>query len=267
EDAKRDAKQWAASSGDGDPTTEATEFGANEVDGGAVAAYRSDNIGDATRLVDVVRATAGANQTTAHSKELMAMMQQLCRFQQSALSSKGELQASVEPEGRTRTINLPGRLFLGAEIPAQSQVRSVKSQQTIASRETERMIQGMPNAAENGLTNSHSTALWSVLSGFGEQDIHVTATASEVMAPGKGPTARVMFGPSTSFLEAGRQVAELFMLNRKQPIALLLICRQLDRMQRDGGDAEQLREFIGGEGGTGKSRVIEAVVELFANKC
>lgn len=56
------------------------------------------------------------------------------------------------------------------------------------------------------------------------------------------------------------------MLNRKQSIALLLICLQLDRMQRDEGDVEQLLEFIGREGGTGKSRVIEAVVELFANK-
>lgn len=92
-----------------------------------MAADRCDNIGDATRLVDVVRAAAGANQITADSKELMAMAQQLRRFQQSALSSKGEFQASVEPEGRTRTINLPGRPFSGAEIPAQSQVRSIKS--------------------------------------------------------------------------------------------------------------------------------------------
>ncbi|KAH6879800.1 hypothetical protein B0T10DRAFT_152756 [Thelonectria olida] len=215
EDAKRDAKQWAASSGDGDPTNEATEFGVNEVDEGAVPVYRSDNIGDATRLVDVVRAAAGANQITAGSKELTRMTQQLCRFQQLTLCSKGELQASVEPGRGTRKINLPGRPFSGAEIPVQSQVRPIKSQQTSASRETERMIQGMQNVAENGLTSSRSAAMRSVLSGFGEQDIHVTAADSESMSLDKGPIAKVSFGPSTSFLEAGRQVVELFMLNRK----------------------------------------------------
>lgn len=36
-------------------------------------------------------------------------------------------------------------------------------------------------------------------------------------------------------------------------------------MQRDEGDVEQLREFIGREGSTRKLRVIKAVVELFAN--
>ncbi|KAH7140467.1 hypothetical protein B0J13DRAFT_64581 [Dactylonectria estremocensis] len=44
------------------------------------AAYRCDNIGDATRLIDVLRSAGGANQITAGSKELSVMTQQLCRF-------------------------------------------------------------------------------------------------------------------------------------------------------------------------------------------
>ncbi|KAM4058138.1 endonuclease-reverse transcriptase domain-containing protein [Hirsutella rhossiliensis] len=47
-------------------------------------------------------------------------------------------------------------------------------------------------------------------------------------------------------------------------IAFSIICRQLDLIrQNDGGDVGQLCQFIGGEGGTGKSRIIEALVELF----
>ncbi len=266
EDAKRDARQWAASSGDGDSTIEAAECereGAAERD---TAVYQSDDIGNATRLVDVVRAARAATQITAGSKELQRMMQQLCHFQQPALSSKDELRACLEHERGTKEINLPRRPYSGATIPLQSQLRAIKSQQTSASRERERAIQGMPNAGASNLTNPHGAALRSVLSGFGEQDIHVAVADCEKIGLARDPTADVMFGASTSFLAVGRRVAGRFSLNKKQSIALLLICRQLDRIQREGSSAGTLREFIGGEGGTGKSRVIEALVELFAAK-
>jgi len=81
-----------------------------------------------------------------------------------------------------------------------------------------------------------------------------------------GPSASLQFGPSTSFSESGRQVAELLTLNRRQSIALWLLCRHLDRVHRGERGTPQLCQFVGGEGGTGKSRVIEALVELFASK-
>ncbi|KAM4064199.1 PIF1-like helicase [Hirsutella rhossiliensis] len=41
----------------------------------------------------------------------------------------------------------------------------------------------------------------------------------------------------------------------------------LDLMrQNDGGDVGQLCQFVGGEGGTGKSQIIEALVELFSRR-
>jgi hypothetical protein len=56
-------------------------------------------------------------------------------------------------------------------------------------------------------------------------------------------------------------------LNKRQAITFLIICRQLDLINRvENGDIGQLCQFVGGEGGTGKSRVIEALVELFAKK-
>ncbi|KAM4061887.1 ATP-dependent DNA helicase PIF1 [Hirsutella rhossiliensis] len=72
EDAKRDAKQWAASSGDGDPAGAPGDWGGW---GGAGrggprggSAYQSGNGGNATRLIEVVRSAAGANQITAGSR-------------------------------------------------------------------------------------------------------------------------------------------------------------------------------------------------------
>ncbi|XP_044718817.1 PIF1-like helicase domain-containing protein [Hirsutella rhossiliensis] len=133
EDAKRDAKQWAASSGDGDPTVaHVEEGGAGEAGAESAATYQPNSIGDATRLIDVVRGAVGANQVTAKSPELMAMIQQLCRFQQSALRSTAELEATALIERGERRLSMPGRVFSGAALPPQDQVKAIKSQQSIA---------------------------------------------------------------------------------------------------------------------------------------
>ncbi|OAQ58651.1 ATP-dependent DNA helicase PIF1 [Pochonia chlamydosporia 170] len=267
EDAKRDARQWAASSADSDRTDEAVSIGLNECNAEATDVYRSDSVGDATRLIDVVRMAAGVSQITAGSKEIMAWMQQLCRFQQSSLCSSDELRARVIDERGVRRIELSGRPFSRAEIPAQKELRAIKSQQTAASRERERMIQGIQHVADNRdrATTNRSAAIEDVLNGFGEQDIRVTAAHPKGRSLDSSPQAKVRLGPSTSFLQAGRRLVELFTLNRRQSVAFLLICRRLDSIRGHGAAAGQLCEFIGGEGGTGKSRVIEALVELFAS--
>ncbi|KAH7115416.1 hypothetical protein B0J13DRAFT_408568, partial [Dactylonectria estremocensis] len=257
EDAQRDARQWAASSGEEDLVAgETGSGGAVEGDDEAQSAYRSDDIGDATRLIDVVRNAAAANQITGDSKELSAMMQQLCRFQHAALGSTSELRARIAVESEGRTVTLPGGPFTGAEVPAQRLLKSIKSQQTSASREAEKTIQGIQGVTDRNAT-SRNAAVDGVLSGFGEQDVQLTAADPEESTPGTGPTAEVRFGPSTSFLAAGRKLADLFTLNKKQSVAFLLICQQLDLMLRGeraaGPATPQLCQFVGGEGGTGKS--------------
>ncbi|OAQ59512.1 ATP-dependent DNA helicase PIF1 [Purpureocillium lilacinum] len=77
----------------------------------------------------------------------------------------------------------------------------------------------------------------------------------------------VCLGPSMSFVHNGKAIAARLTLNKKQSIAFLIMCRQLDLLRRTaGGDVAQLCQFVGGEGGTGKSRVIQALVELFAGR-
>ncbi|KAM4067727.1 PIF1-like helicase [Hirsutella rhossiliensis] len=180
EDAKRDAKQWAASSGDGDPTVaHVEEGGAGEAGAESAATYQPNSIGDATRLIDVVRGAVGANQVTAKSPELMAMIQQLCRFQQSALRSTAELEATALIE-RGEAVK-----HAGAGI-----------------------FRGRTTAAGSG---------------------------------------------------QGYQVAAVHRFSDNMPPA------RFDAADRRG-DACQLRQFVGGEGGTGKSRIIEALVELFSKR-
>jgi hypothetical protein len=133
------------------------------------------------------------------------------------------------------------------------------------SREREKMIQGIQSQPDSN-TTGHSEAVHSILSGFGEDDIDITPADSETLVRGTGPSTSIQFGSATSFLEAGRRLAELFTLNQRQSIAFRIICRQLDRVHRNERGTPQLCQFIGGEGGTGKSRIIEALGELFARK-
>lgn len=163
-------------------------------------------------------------------------------------------------------MSVAGGGWEGTETPRQELVRSIKSQQKSLSRERERMIQGIQEPAKMKATG-HRTAVYSVLNSFGEDEVEITSSDSQTQVLERYPRTSIQFGPSTSFSEGGRQLAESYTLNRRQAIALQLLCRQLDQLDRGEGESPaQLCQFLGGEGGTGKSRIIEAVVELFANK-
>ncbi|XP_044717895.1 ATP-dependent DNA helicase [Hirsutella rhossiliensis] len=214
EDAKRDAKQWAASSGDRDAT-----------------AVHPDEDGTGRRVSSLDRSSIGANQITAGSPELTAMMQELSRFQQLALSSSSEFQAAILSERGPRRINIPGRAFSGARIPPQSQVRAIKSQQTCASREREKMIRGIQSVPTAAVTDRRA-AVRSVLTGFGDDDIQMTAADLEETVEEASAGMEIRLGTSTSFIEAGKALVARFTLNKKQAIAFLIICRQLDLIRR-----------------------------------
>jgi hypothetical protein len=269
EDANRDVKQWAAISGDETgPVVDAAEWNVDEGDeesGTPGRLFRSDDIGNTARLIDVFRNTMDGSQITAGSKEISAMLLRFYQFQRAALISLGDLRDTIVSEQGIRLLSNPRERTLGAEIPKQDKLRAIKSQQTKASQERERMIQGIQNLGANS-TTEHSAAVYSVLNGFGEQDIHITATDSEIPEQSTGPSMSIQVGPSTLFFDVGMQLAESLTLNRRQTVAFLLICGHLDVVSRNEREASQHCQFIGGEGGTGKSRIIEAIVELFARK-
>ena len=245
EDARRDAKQWAASSGELESSVEAGGVeGEGEQDSRAL--YRADAIGTTLRLIDVLRSTVGSGQVTAGSKEIFSMVQELCQFHAAASDAAEGPAAAIAAEGETCLPDLlESPVPLGYILPGQELVNSIRSQQKSASREKERMIQGIQSGPDG-----HT----------------VSEGGGHDREGDEGPATSVQFGPSTSFLTAGRELAVSFKLNHRQSIAFRLICRQLDRVRRDERGTAQLCQFIGGEGGTGKSRIIEAIAALFAGK-
>ncbi|EXK76905.1 hypothetical protein FOQG_18367 [Fusarium oxysporum f. sp. raphani 54005] len=137
EDAKRDANQWAAQSGGGGGDVYASVDTAGlECDTEPQAAYRSDGVGTATRVLDVLRQAMARTEITAGSKEIWTIAQQLSRFQQSALHSADELHSTIVSERGLTTLSRAERSSSeAAEMPWQEHVKSIKSQQTSASRE------------------------------------------------------------------------------------------------------------------------------------
>ncbi|XP_044714638.1 PIF1-like helicase domain-containing protein [Hirsutella rhossiliensis] len=211
EDARRDAKQWAASGGAGDCAGALGEAGGgggggrHPGDDDAASAYQADNGGKATRLIDVVRSAAGANQITAGSRELGN------GAEAHRLAGAGLFRGRGAAAG-------PGQ---GHQVAADERLEGEV-----------KMIQGIQSMATAHGTD-RGAAERSVLTGFGEEGVQITAAEAEETAA----------------------------------IALSIICRHLDLMRRGdgGGDVSQLCQFVGGEGGTGKSRVIEALAERFVD--
>lgn len=84
---------------------------------------------------------------------------------------------------------------------------------------------------------------------------------------GPGGQVRLEVGPSSAYIDVALQVSEAWTLNKEQMKALLLPALFLDeRRARSDDEGAQHLQYVGGEGGTGKSRVIEAMKDLFRLK-
>lgn len=74
--------------------------------------------------------------------------------------------------------------------------------------------------------------------------------------------------PSSSYMALGQKAADPFTPNRLQRTAHLMILEALDAHQGYEGenDGAQHLQYVGGEGGTGKSRVIDTVRRALGEK-
>jgi len=75
-------------------------------------------------------------------------------------------------------------------------------------------------------------------------------------------------GPYTTWIQVAWDVGLVWTLNKLQQLALFLPTEALDTYQHaaDGQEPASHMQYIGGEGGTGKSRVIEALKDVFRAK-
>lgn len=70
-------------------------------------------------------------------------------------------------------------------------------------------------------------------------------------------------GPTRGFVELGLLAASSYTLNHLQSMALQLVCRFLDKYIANPDSAGQHLQYVGGPGGTGKSRIVDALRDVF----
>ncbi|KAL6406058.1 hypothetical protein AUP68_10619 [Ilyonectria robusta] len=106
---------------------------------------------------------------------------------------------------------------------------------------------------------------------YGRPDVpRQPAQTEETPANGVGPGGqmRLEVGPYTSHVDVALSLARQWTLNKLQLMAVLLPAVFLDergtRLQEEEG--KQHLQYVGGEGGTGKSRVIHAIKDMFRLK-
>lgn len=115
------------------------------------------------------------------------------------------------------------------------------------------------------------------IQGAGRGDASPRADLGHVSAVGQRPAdtigaagaqIRLVVGPYTSYMDVALALAKSWTLNKQQTLALLLPAAFLDergaRLQEEEG--AQHFQYVGGEGGTGKSRVIHAIKDMFRLK-
>ncbi|KAL6401229.1 hypothetical protein AUP68_16958 [Ilyonectria robusta] len=205
EDARRDAKQWAAA-GDDAVLDNIDAMGYNLQDPtGPVKAYRPDQVGQLYRLMEIVLGATASNQVTADDLEAVAPAE-----------SPGKYQLTIVARSK---------------LPMQYQLKGIKSKQGKADKEIVQRIQGSDGVQDTQNTAAGREALLNhTFAGAGEDSMEISETDT---GNTYRPSTRVAFGLLTTFLHAGRQIASRFTLNEQQKIAFLLVCRHLDTIRNE----------------------------------
>ncbi|KAH6883841.1 hypothetical protein B0T10DRAFT_376515, partial [Thelonectria olida] len=76
----------------------------------------------------------------------------------------------------------------------------------------------------------------------------------------------VEVGPTRGFAELGLLAASSYTLNDLQSMALQLVCRFLGKYIANPDSAGQHLQYVGGPGGTGKSRIVDALRDVFTTR-
>ncbi|KAM4061599.1 PIF1-like helicase [Hirsutella rhossiliensis] len=236
EDARKDAKLWATRS-EGDDTIDVEyplDDGRYEEEPPAMAhrqAYRA--------LLQILRNAVQDTDATKDSPVLGGLIRDLCE----------ENPAEEEQPFVLRQDDLY------RNIPHD---QAAKAQRLLHLR----MLDDIEAGSQRTVLSANGTDIDDTLARYGDMESAAALPGSDLDE--QGPRMLVDVSPVTSFVEMGRTTAASFTLNYLQTMALQLVCVFLDKYTADPDSAGQHLQYTGGPGGTGKSRIIDALKGVFA---
>ncbi|KAM4066746.1 PIF1-like helicase [Hirsutella rhossiliensis] len=236
EDARKDAKLWASRS-EGDDTIDVEyplDDGRYEEEPPAMAhrqAYRA--------LLQILRNAVQDTDATKDSPVLGGLIRDLCEEN----PTEDEQPFVQRQEDLYRNI---------------AHDQAAKAQQLLHLR----MLDDIEGGSQGTMLSTDGADIDDTLARYGDIESAAALPGSDLNE--QGPRMLVDVSPVTSFVEMGHTTAANFTLNYLQTMALQLVCVFLDKYAANPDSAGQHLQYTGGPGGTGKSRIIDALKDVFA---
>ena len=239
--AQRDARLWKALGEDGAELNQRHDDDSNEEEEEGFGG--SDCNGDQNAWVEglhnMVQSMIGDGSIVQNSPELQ-------RFTSISEQEKVWIRTPSTVPKQRHIYGDVGDLELHAEV--QRALTEVKRLQNSVNKIKLAAIEGVNNPTRHqGLTHDDERGHAEVPQRQGDE----------------GPSMSVGYGASSTFRSVGEKVATNQALNREQLIAMMLVMEALDAHERNPQTAQQHLQYLGGEGGTGKSRVLQAIYKVF----
>ncbi|XP_044721140.1 PIF1 protein [Hirsutella rhossiliensis] len=252
EDARKDAKLWATRS-EGDDTIDVEyplDDGRYEEEPPAMAhrqAYRA--------LLQILRNAVQDTDATKDSPVLGGLIRDLCEEnpaeeEQPFVLRQDDLYRNIPHDQGDALCQFP--------ISRDDVQAAAKAQRLLHLR----MLDDIEAGSQRTVLSANGTDIDDTLARYGDMESAAALPGSDLDE--QGPRMLVDVSPVTSFVEMGRTTAASFTLNYLQTMALQLVCVFLDKYTADPDSAGQHLQYTGGPGGTGKSRIIDALKGVFA---
>ncbi|XP_044714563.1 PIF1-like helicase domain-containing protein [Hirsutella rhossiliensis] len=252
EDARKDAKLWASRS-EGDDTIDVEyplDDGRDEEEPPALAhrqAYKA--------LLQILRNAVQDTDATKDSPVLGGLIHDLCE------ENPAEEEQPFVQRQEDLYRNMPddqGDALCQFPISRDDVQAAAKAQQLLHLR----MLDDIEGGSQGTVLSTNGADIDDTLARYGDMESAAALPGSDLNE--QGPRMLVDVSPATSFAEIGHTAAASFTLNYLQTMALQLVCLFLDKYTANPDSAGQHLQYTGGPGGTGKSRIIDALKGVFA---
>ncbi|KAH6955959.1 PIF1-like helicase-domain-containing protein [Ilyonectria sp. MPI-CAGE-AT-0026] len=256
EDARKDAKLWASRS-EGDDTVD-VEFPLDEGDYREEPATTAEHQQNYAALLQAIHNAVRNSESTRDSPVLQDLVRDL-RHENPAEEQRPFVQRHQDFYQQIRR----------SQDSALSQYPTLSHEDVQAAAKAQgmlhlRMLDEIETGSQGAAPGTSNDDLDDILVRHCDTDIAMPRQRLEPVE--RGPRILVDVNHATGFAELGRLAASGFTLNPLQTMALQLVCEFLDKYSADPDSAGQHLQYTGGPGGTGKSRVIDALKWVFLTR-
>jgi hypothetical protein len=256
EDARKDAKLWASRS-EGDDTVD-MEFPLDEGNHAEESSTTAEHKQNYTALLHILQNAVAGSAATRRSPVLQALLRDLrhenpAEEQWSFVQRPRDFYDQICRSQKSSLFQYPALSYEDVQAAAKAQGMLHL-----------RMLDEIESGPQSAPGTMGTEDLDDILVRHCDADVPIPTRCLGLV--NHGPRMAVDVNHTTGFSEVGRAAALSFTLNPLQTMALQLVCKFLDRYAADPDSAGQHLQYTGGPGGTGKSRVIDALKWVFSTK-